>query len=182
MGKAFLLVVGHNSAGKSTVAKVLADKLSLTIIEFGTEVRRFITEDSSLPRDPSLAFVILKRRHGPNLLSLWAAKRSFPHGLIMVGVRDEESYEALGYTYPDLITVAVVAKSAVRYYRDYAKQTDGSPNQLSMKEFNERDRLHTSWGLSKIIETADFTIENSSNLQALEQQVNSMVRFLSLRS
>ena len=98
----------------------------------------------------------------------------------MVGVRDEESFNSLAKAYPDLITIAIIANVKMRYSRDCSKHATTPTNPLSLSQFRLRDRLHVSWGLSKLIATADFTLENSGTLTTLRQRVNSLSRQLAI--
>lgn len=166
----YVVVVGQNAAGKSSVARILSSRLELGLLEFGDCVRQEMAKDPSLSTDPSAAYIELRRRRGAELLATWATQldQTAPRGgLVLVGVRDIDSYRVLERRVSPMHTVAVVATPQARFDRDRRKSRQRGQTPLEEDEFRARDRLHASWGLPAIVAEANWRIDNDGNENSL---------------
>ncbi len=162
----YVVVVGQNSAGKSTVARVLSSTLALPLLEFGDLVRQELAKEPALGSDPSAAYIALRRERGVGLLAEWAEEcdqRAHGRGLVMAGVRDIDSFRLLERRFSPMHVVAVVASPQARFDRDCAKSRQRGQPPLSAHEFADRDGLHASWGLPVIVPKARWCIANEAD-------------------
>lgn len=160
------LIVGPNSAGKTTLARAIAAATSADTLELGDVVREHIRSDASLGSDTCEAYQQLIDRHGPDLATRWVLERASrvrSAALLVCGLRDLTSFLHIKRAIPDLLVVAVEAPSILRMRRDATKRPD-----CGREAFESRDARHQDWGLDTIMRGADILVQNDGELSKLE--------------
>jgi hypothetical protein len=182
-GRIYILIVGHNSVGKSTVAGMMASALLLPVLEFGDCIRLESARDPNLGTDLSSAYLKLREQRGARLLTEWSEARDLSNpspGLVMVGLRDLQSYLYLTQRFRPLCTVSVEAPIQERLARDERKSHSRGEDPLSVEAFLQRDSTHRSWGLEAISRSANWRIINDGSTEELRQQVEHMASQIAL--
>jgi len=139
-----------------------------------------MSTDVSLPQDTSAAYQTLLDRCGPTILIDWVNDVVRPDApfapLILVGVRDELAFRQLIGRFPQAVRIAVTALPDCRFMRDQAKSTIIA--KMSRTAFDQRDALHSGWGIDSLIREANAVLDNNGTPAQLVDQLNVIAALL----
>ena len=98
----------------------------------------------------------------------------FDAATIAFGIRNIEEREFFQQVFKeDFLLVAIIASDPIRHRRAMARdRTDDSKN---ISDIRKRDEREVSWGIEKVISSADVVIENNNSL---DNFCNQMKEFL----
>jgi len=184
-GRVIIAITGMPGSGKSTVARMLADKLGCKLVSMGdavrSEVRRRglpLTVDNvekvamELRREKGKAAVAyIVRKHVEDLFSSGA------DCVIVDGLRALEEADVLKEAADSLCIVAVHASPRRRLERLISR---GRRDDIkSAEDLRMRDEANLSFGIGDVIALADFMIVDEDGLSELESAVDRLVGDLS---
>ena len=123
----------------------------------------------------------MRARHG---MDIWA-RRIFqkikaldhPDLLVIDGIRNVEEIECfkreLG---SDFVIIVIEAPEQVREQRALARGRED--DSTSREEFKKRDQRELSWGLDKVIASADVVIFNNGDLEVFQKKIHDVFQTL----
>lgn len=171
--------VGYPLSGKSTAAEV-AKELGIPVVTMGDVVREEAMKRGLEPNAENLGKIAddLRKKEGMDAI----AKRCIPkirahYPVVLVdGIRGIAEVLALKKAFGNLVLIAIDAPLEVRFQR--AKMRKRSDDVATIEDLRERDRREESWGLKKAMEIADFTIENTGDLESFREKVRALLQKL----
>jgi len=174
--------VGLPLSGKTTASKV-AEEMGIPVVCMGDVVRGEAKRRNLPLTDEVLGKIAneLREREGMDAI----AKRCVPLirekgkevGVVVVdGIRGLAEVETFKRAFDDFVLIAVEAPIELRFQRSLKRKR--SDDVKSLEELKERDKRELSWNLSKALEIADFTIENTSSLEDFREKVRGVLEQL----
>lgn len=176
-------LIGQKLTGKDTVAQYLAERYGAVTVVYShvlDEVLRILDQAVSRENEMRLA-VGLRSAFGDAVLNAAVLKRikDQPNGIRLVnGIRrPEEAEQALAAG----VRLVYVSASPEERYRRYMlrqeKQDDGT---LSFEAFMEQDATSpTEKDIPALQALCEYTIQNESDLAALQREVDACLEVLS---
>jgi len=172
--------VGLPLSGKTTASKV-DEEMGIPVVCMGDVVREEAKRRNLPLTDEVLGKIAneLREREGMDAI----AKRCIPLirekgkdvGVVVVdGVRGIAEVETFKKAFgDDFILIAIEAPLEVRFQR--ALKRKRSDDVKSIEELKERDKRELSWNLGEAMKIANFTIENTSGLEAFKEKVRDIL-------
>ncbi len=165
-------ITGMPGSGKSTVAKVIAEKLGYPILVMGDIVREEVIRrglDLSAENIERIARE-LRALRGPGAVAELVVEKvkalNIP-GIVVDGVRSLDEIRVLsrlGRVY----IVAVHSPPNLRFQRMISRGRKGDVGGL--EEFRFRDKANLELGIGSVIALADYMIVNNSTLDKLVEE------------
>ncbi|MEM2727180.1 MAG: AAA family ATPase [Archaeoglobaceae archaeon] len=171
--------VGYPLSGKSTAGEV-AKEFGIPIVTMGDVVREEALKRGLEPNSENLGKIAneLRKKEGMDAI----AKRCIPKmralgSFVLVdGIRGIAEVETFKKAFEDFVLIAIECPLEIRFER--AKQRKRSDDVLKIEDLLERDKREESWGLKEAIEVADFTIENTGNIEDFKEKIRALLRKL----
>lgn len=69
--------------------------------------------------------------------------------------------------------IAIVVDEEIRFNRLFKRDRSDDPKNL--EELTERDKRELDFGLDKVLENADYTIQNNSSIENLKKKVRNLI-------
>lgn len=174
-----LAFVGYPLSGKSTAGEV-AKELGIPVVTMGDVVREEALRRGLDPNSENLGKIASELREKEGMDAI--AKRCIPKirslGTVVLvdGIRGIAEVNAFKKAFDDFVLIAIESPIQLRLER--AKQRKRSDDVFTMDELIERDRREESWGLKEAMEVADFTIENTGDIEEFKEKVREILRKL----
>lgn len=112
-----------------------------------------------------------RNKYGDTVVAEWTAQSiqegSDAETVLVDGVRSLAEYEVFEKTFTDVELIHITAPFETRLERLRNRGRDGE-GEFTPQDLRERDQREDDWGVSKVIETADVTIENTGSLEDYE--------------
>ena len=94
------------------------------------------------------------------------------HKIVIIdGIRSPEEVKMFKSMF-DFRVVAVIASEETRFKRNSARGRED--DSADFEEFKKRDKTELSWGSGKVIENADYKIDNEGTLEELDASINEL--------
>jgi dCTP deaminase len=186
-------VTGLTNAGKSRVARKIADRLNYLLKSTSMVLKtEQIKEEGPLPLSPEQNYVYkvsLREKRGDDILvrqTLQSAFKAGFRGLVIDGIDHEAEINILREL-PQFRLIAVTAPQEFRWDRH---NTSNFSHKLSLEEFKALDqRLRTGLDLDgstnshadfldKCIELANYCISSDENWDQIDDEIERIVRLL----
>lgn len=177
--------VGYPLSGKSTASRV-ASEMDIPVINMG-DVVRGEAEKRNLPlTDENLGLIASELRNKLGMDAI--AKLCIPkirelldeRGVVAVdGIRGVDEVERFKKAFgEDFILIAIDCPIEIRFER--ARKRMRSDDVLTIEDLRKRDEREESFGLKKAIEIADFTIENTGDIETFKEKVKELLKKLAV--
>jgi len=178
-----LAFTGMPFSGKS-IAVGLAKDHGIPVIRMGDMIWEE-TKSQGLELNDENAGMIANQMRKEHGMDIWARRtlekmESMDKEEIVVidGVRNNEEIEAFKQELDgDFVVVAIKASTETRHQRgmNRGRQDDSKDEQ----QIKERDQREIGWGLNKVIDAADITIENEGSVDKFKEEINKLLDELS---
>jgi len=178
-GKQMKVIVftGLPWAGKSEAVAV-AKHMDIPVVRMGDMVWTE-TKKQGLELNESNVGTIADKLRKEEGMDIWARKtlekikeieNSNAKILVIDGVRNYEEVETFRKVLgDDLLLVAIHVSDEIRHKRAIERNRKDDSKDLS--KIKARDNRERSWGLNKVIASADILIENDGSLEELQKKV-----------
>ena len=166
---------GMPFSGKSEAVKI-AKEMDIPIIRMGDMVWDETKNQNLEINDKNVGMVAnrMREKHG---MGIWAKKTlekvktlGKTDFLVIDGLRNSEEIDLfkkeLG---KDFVVVAVTAPDEIRHQR--AMNRDRKDDSKDIKKIKERDNRELSWGLGKVIESANIVIVNNGTVEKFQKRI-----------
>jgi len=175
--KIIIGLVGESGSGKDTAAKYLSEKYGVKIMRFADPLKEIlhIFFDKISREDQQWLALELRRRFGNNIFPK-ALKRRIENesGVVVVnGIRFKEDYEFIKNFECGHI-IYVTADQKLRWERS-TNRGEKSDDNISLKKFQEMEKVETEVHIPEIGAKADFTIRNEKDLEFLLRSVDEIM-------
>lgn len=170
---------GMPFSGKSEAVKIAKEK-DVAVVRMGDMVWRETKKRGMKLTGKNVGFVAneMRDKHGKHV---WAEKtvkkiiRNIDSEKIVVdGVRNLEEVEffkeKLG---DDFLLIAITASDETRYKR--AMKRGRKDDIKDIDKIKERDEREKNWGIQKVIDSADITIDNNKDLESFREKVSNVL-------
>ena len=175
--------IGFPLSGKSTATKV-AEEMGIPVVVMGDVVR-----DEALKRgleltDENLGKVAaeLRKKEGMDAI----ARRCIPKirelgkrsGIVVVdGIRGIAEVERFKKEFgDDFILIYIDSPRELRFKR--ALKRGRSDDIKTIEDLKKRDERELSWGMGEAIKIADFTVENTDDLESFKEKIRDILEQL----
>lgn len=163
-----IAVCGLPASGKGEFATILADT-GIPVLSMGDMIRAEVKK-LNLKENPEVFGEIaqqLRQQFGDDVLAIRLCSAVDEllqhHNIVLIeGLRGVAEYDVFNAHWQDRFsTIAIIADTEVRFQRIQlrGRAEDGDRDSLKI-----RDEREIGWGLSKLIEQADYRISNDGNL------------------
>jgi len=171
--------VGYPLSGKSTAAEV-AKELGISVVTMGDVVREEVLKRGLEPNAENMKRVAdeIRKKEGMDAIAKRCFKKIRSTGPVVLvdGIRGIDEVEAFKREFGNVVLVAIEAPIELRFQR--ARQRRRSDDVSRIEDLMERDRIEESWGLKKAMEIADFTVENTGNLEEFKEKIRALLKKL----
>ncbi len=170
---------GMPFSGKSEAVKIAIEK-NIPVVRMGDMIWRETKERGMKLTGDNVGYVAneMREKHGKQI---WAEKtikeiqKNVDSDKIVVdGVRNKEEVdlfkEKLGQ---DFLLIAITATDEKRYKR--AMKRGRKDDIKDIDKIKERDQRELKWGLKKVIDSADITLENENGLKEFRKKVSNVL-------
>jgi len=162
-------------SGKSEAVKI-AKKMKIPVIRMGDMVWEEVKKRNQEINDENVGFVAneMREKYGKDI---WAKKtidkirkiKDTKH-LVIDGIRNLEEVEAFEKELADdFILVAVKVSDEIRYKRAMNRNREDDSKDIDL--IKKRDKREISWGLEKVIKSADIAISNESTVKDFQEEI-----------
>jgi len=171
--------VGYPLSGKSTAGEV-ARELGIPVVTMGDVVREEAINRGLEPNSENLGRIATELREKEGMDAI--AKRCIPKirslgpVVLVDGVRGIAEVKAFKNAFDNFVLIAIECPIEIRFER--AIQRRRSDDVTKIEDLRERDRREESWGLKEAMEVADFTIENTGDIEEFKDKVRALLRKL----
>lgn len=155
-----ILLVGLTSSGKSTAAEIL-EEMSFQVLSTGDVIREEI-KNRGLPytRENDVKISQWFNEQGEEKVIERLTDKLRKQKVVIDGIRTIENVRKLEeVTGQKPVIVAIKADFELRYSRECERKKFSDENRDFIKE---RDKVHLDMGTRKLMENADFVIDNTS--------------------
>ncbi len=172
--------VGLPLSGKSTAAKV-AEEMGIPVVVMGDVVREEVRRRGLELTDENAGKVAteLRRKEGMDAI----AKRIIPkvrelgkeHGAVVIdGIRGIAEVERLKKEFgDDFVLINIESPLELRFQRALKRKREDDVK--SIEDLKKRDERELSWSMEEAMKIADFTIENTSDLESFKEKVRKVL-------
>ncbi len=166
-------------SGKSEAVEI-AKEMKIPVIRMGDAIWEETKNQGLELSDKNVGKIAnqMRKEHG---MDIWARRtlenmRLLDKEEIIVidGVRNNEEIETFKQELNgDFIVVAIEASTKTRHRRamNRGRQDDSKDEQ----QIKERDQREIGWGLNKVIDDADITIENEGSIDEFKEEINKLL-------
>ena len=170
-----LAFAGMPFSGKSEAVKI-AKELKIPVVRMGDMVWEETKKQGLEINDSNVGKIAnnMRKEHG---MDIWA-KRTLEHIrklektelLVIDGVRNIQEIKTfekeLGNNF---VLVAIDVSDEIRHKRAMSRGREDDSKDLQL--IKERDKREKSWGLDKLIKSADIIIKNEGSLENLQKNI-----------
>ncbi|MHA1671807.1 MAG: AAA family ATPase [Promethearchaeota archaeon] len=166
---------GLPGSGKSTAIETIAELG--TIIMMGDVVRNEARKNGILPTDENLGKIAkeLRKNGGDEIVAekcVELIKKSKKTPIFIDGIRSMAEVHVFR-KYWEFPIIAIVADDQLRYQWISKRARIDDSNKKS--DIEERDTREIGFGLKDVINSADYTIENNSNISDLQIKTKTLI-------
>ena len=177
-----LAFTGMPFSGKSEAVKI-AKEQNIPVIRMGDIIWEETKRQGLEINDSNVGKIAndMRKTHGMNI---WAQKTyekiktmKDVEKLVIDGVRNIEEVEFFEKNLgKDFVLVAVKVPDDLRHKR--AMNRGRKDDSTDLEKIKERDRRELSWGLGKVIDSADITILNKHSIEEFFEKIKELLKDL----
>ena len=176
--KTLIAIVGLPASGKSTAIESVTEFGPIVIM--GDVVRDETEARTMAPTPKNIGRVAqsLRKEFGLGIIAQRCVEKinSINGSVIFIdGIRSEEEV-ILFRKNNSLYVIAITCPNPVRFNR--IKSRGRSDDTIDMDLIRQRDQRELQWGLSNVIEHADYTIGNDSDKASLQKKIQNLIQGL----
>lgn len=176
--KTLIAIVGLPASGKSTA--IDAVKEFGTIVIMGDIVREEALRKAMDPTPQNIGALAKSIRDelGEDIVAQRCIEKikKINDSLILIdGIRSEKEVDLFKKHYP-LYVIAITCPNSVRFERIQNRGRSDDP--LDITQIKERDMRELRFGLGSVIENAEYSIPNASDVNTLVKRVRNLVKGL----
>ncbi len=165
-------VTGMPGSGKSTVARIIAERLGYPLLVMGDVVREEVARRGLELTVYNVEAVAreLRELRGPGAIAELIVERARAlnaPGIVVDGVRSLDEVKVLSKL-GKVYIVAVHSPPSIRFQRMIGRRREGDIGGL--EEFKFRDEANLKLGIGNVIALADYMIVNNSTLEKLVEE------------
>jgi dephospho-CoA kinase len=168
-----LILAGKARSGKDTVADFLVKEFGFKKFVFSSVLEKELKEKGikATKKNMSLLGDELREKFGMNVLAKKLLEKvKEEKKLVFVGARSLQEVELIKKRFPEAKLILIEANEKKRFERK--SEMDSS----EFRQFLYRDEIDSKKkGMNKLIETADFKLENNSSLSDLFQKTRHLM-------
>ena len=165
--------MGLPASGKSTAITSLNE--FGPIIVMGDVIR----EEAKLQsKEPGVVANELRQQYGKDIIAVRCVEKiqKMSESVIFIdGIRSDEEVEKFR-EYWSLYVIAIVCPNEIRFTRIMSRAR--SDDTVDIEQIRERDKRELNFGLGNVIENADYTIQNITDIASLQKKVRNLVKGL----
>jgi predicted RNA binding protein with dsRBD fold (UPF0201 family)/cytidylate kinase len=172
--------VGLPLSGKSTATEV-AREFGIPIVVMGDVVREEAVRRGVELTDENLGKIASELRQKEGMDAI--AKRCIPRirevlmekGVVIIdGIRGIDEIKKFREAFGgDFVLIGIEAPLEMRYER--ARMRKRSDDVQTIDDLRTRDERELSWGMSEALEMADFTVENTGDLNEFKEKIRALL-------
>ena len=177
--KIILGLVGEIASGKGTAVKYLEDKYNASSYRFSTPIRnvldRLCLEINR--KNMQTMSLILRKTFGHDLFAKIISHEAIHNKkkiIIVDGIRRPADIKYLKKM-PDFKLIYVTADMKTRYQRIAIRKENTDDINKTFKQFVNDHKAEPELKITKIGQTADYEINNSSTKEELHQQIDKII-------
>jgi len=170
-----LAICGLPGSGKTTAIEAIED-LGI-IVTMGDVVRNEVQKRHLEPSGSNIGRIAkeLRERYGPAIIAekcVDLIKSKNEENIFIDGVRSlsEVSVFRRYWKFP---IIAIIVDEEKRFKHLFERSRSDDPK--SLEDLKERDKRELEFGLDKVLENADYTIQNNSSIEDLKKKVRNLV-------
>ena len=182
MDKLIIGLTGQLAAGKTTVAKYLAEKHQGKVYGFSGPLRD-IVDRLTLPQTrENMANLssILRQQFGQDII-LKAIMRDVQNDpcpfILLEGMRRYGDFQAFK-EFPNFHLVAVLGEQTLRYQRLVQRHQNPDDTSKTLEQFQIDEQGEAEQEIPKAMAEAEFNIDNNGDLESLYQQAEAIYQKL----
>lgn len=173
-----IAIVGLPASGKSTAIEAI--KQFGPIVVMGDIIREEVTKHSLEPSPENNGSIAqeLRTEFGKDIIARKCVEKidALHYPTVFIdGIRSREEIEAFRETWK-VYVIAITCPNEIRFAR--IKQRRRSDDADDIETIRERDLRELKFGLGDVIEHADYTIENNTEIERFQTKVQNLVRGL----
>jgi len=170
-----LAITGQPGSGKTTAIDAIRD-LGV-VVTMGDVIRNEAKKRSLEPSSVNIGKIAkeLRAENGPAIIAekcVDLIKSKNEEVIFVDGVRSLSEINIFRRFWKFPI-IAIVVDEKIRFTRLFKRGRSDDPK--SIKELTERDKRELGFGLDKVLENADYTIQNNSSIEDLKKKVRNLV-------
>lgn len=172
-----IAIAGHPGAGKDTAAEYIETKGFTKISNSDYLREKLRAENRPTHRDSLHEFTKSERAKQGNAYPVNEIIEIIKTDTVLVGLRNTEQVKALRERFKeDFTLIAVQAPLNIRYERAKIRNRDGnvSLEQFVEEEMRERKSDSGSHEMDRVIELADFVVENDGSIDNLWSKLDAI--------
>lgn len=179
---AIIGLVGHLAAGKGTAAAYLRERHGAAAVRFSDVFREALALfDLEITRQNQQELSTIMRRHfGEDVLARAVAKKAQQLSAelaVVDGVRRLTDIQNL-LELPQFHLVAIAADQQTRYRRCVSRNENQGDDRMTFEQFQQRDAAEAEAQIPKVIERAEFTVDNGGTVEQLYAELDRIVASL----
>lgn len=174
----YLIIVGHHASGKTTLARILAEKHHMQVVEVGAFVIRDSLNCPSCDNPLAHADHVFKAHEYLKFVALVTAfidENGIAGNTIIVGPRRPEELSYLRARLRHAFAIGLSVPMEVREERAMAR---ASRSNTGVVQFEKRNETETTWGLDQTIEQCDLIVEASPGPDSVAARIEEQWKFL----
>jgi dephospho-CoA kinase len=182
MDKLIIGLTGQLAAGKTTVAKYLAEKYQGQVYGFSRPLRDIIDRLTLVQTRENMANLssILRNQFGQDII-LRAIMRDVQNEscqfILLEGMRRYGDFMAFK-EFPNFHLIAVLGEQELRYQRLAQRNQNSDDAGKTLEQFKIDEQGEAELDIPKAIAEAEFTIDNNGDLTALYEQAEAIYQKL----
>lgn len=181
-------ITGYPSSGKS-VARRIADEIGYKTVEMGDHVRRKTEQEygerlqeaqmddsSEVPSDIYAQFATQQReKHGYGVVAKWCRDEiiNADKPVFIGGMRCPEERKSFEQ-FTEITVIFIHAPASLRLKWIQQRERDGE-GEFGAAELLNRDSRENSWGVNELIQSAEYTVQNCTNLEQYKQNIRQLL-------
>ena len=165
-------LTGLPCAGKTEFVE-LARKRNFVVHRMGDAVWNYVRNKNLELNNENVARIASEERERCGK-GIWAERtllciKNRNENIVIDGIRNIEEVEIFKKNLPGFVLVAIHSSLKTRFQRIIKR---GRVDDVkSEKAFHERDKRELSWGIEKVIASADFVIVNEGSIEEFRKEV-----------
>ncbi len=170
-----LAITGQPGSGKTTAIDAIRD-LGV-VVTMGDVVRNEARKRNLEPSGNNIGKIAkdLRAEYGPTIIAekcVDLIKSKNEEVVFVDGVRSLSEINIFRRFWKFPI-ISIVVDEEIRFNRLFKRDRSDDPKNL--EELTERDKRELEFGLDKVLENADYTIQNNSSIENLKKKVRNLI-------
>ncbi len=179
--KTIIGITGMPGSGKTEVAKLLKRK-KFYVFNMGDIVMKLAKKNKIEMVNVKIRDFAtnMRKLHGNDFFAKETVKelnKVQNQGIVIVGIKSKYEIKVIKRHFRHLMLISILVPTSVRFTRLKKRARIGDPKVIS--DLAYRDRKELGWGLSKIINSADYIIMNTGTRAELKESLGEILQKIS---